>query len=118
MESLQRETDELLDGSPTRSKTRRLARLRRSSEPGRDSVRSAPRQPLSAIAESMLNGFEQELTKRLRVLLQRIDVPSREELTRLDERVSALETRAGDVPSRSRRGARSEPRKGRRTAKQ
>jgi hypothetical protein len=116
MESLQRETEELLDTPPPRSKTRRLARLRRAGQPGRDRVRSAPRQPLSAIAESLLNGLEQELTRRLRVLLQRIDVPSREELDRLDERVSALESRG--VPARSRRGARSEPRNGRRMAKQ
>ena len=116
MDSLQRETEDLLDTSPTRSKTRRLARLRRAGEPA-DTRRPAGRPALSAIAESMLNGFEQELTKRLRVLLQRIDVPSREDLTRLDERVSALETRASDAPNRARRGSRRESRSGRRTAK-
>jgi BMFP domain-containing protein YqiC len=116
MESLQRETDELLGGPPTRSKTRRLARLRRSGELA-DAHRPPARPPLSAIAESMLTGFEQELTKRLRVLLQRIDIPSREELARLDQRVSALETRTSDVQGRGRRGTRSEPRSGRRMAK-
>jgi hypothetical protein len=111
MESLQRETEDLLDDSPTRSKTRGLGRLRRSLD--RPQAAGA-RPPTTSIAESLLGGFEQELTKRLRILLERIDVPSREEIERLAERVATLEARLGD---RDRRQTRSQGRSGKRTAK-
>jgi hypothetical protein len=115
MESLQRETEDLLDDSPMRSRTRGLGRLRRGGQ--RAETPAVSRPPITTIAESLLSGFEQELTKRLGVLLRRIDVPSREEIERLAERVAALEAQGPGVVSRHRRAKRSEPRGRRRIAK-
>jgi hypothetical protein len=105
MEALQRETGDLLAEPPTRARTRRLGRLRRSIDRAAAHDVTA-RQPIAGLAESLLNGFEQELSKRIRVLLQRIEVPSREEVDRLAERVTALEEEVRSTP-RDRREARS-----------
>jgi hypothetical protein len=120
MEALQRETDDLLDDSPTRSKTRGLGSLRRRGQrraPQSSEAGTAARTPLTAMAESLLSGFEQELTKRIRVLLQRIEIPTRDEIERLEARVTALEEEVRGVSSRVRPDGRPDLRNARRIAK-
>jgi hypothetical protein len=117
MESLQRETEELLDDSSPRSKTQPVGRLRHSQIPADGETPAAGRPAGTSRSEWLLNGFEQELAKRLRVLLQRLDVPSREEIESLSKRLAELEKAVRGLAARPTRQPRPEQRKRRQRAK-
>jgi HAMP domain-containing protein len=111
MESLQRETDALLDPSASQARTQRLDRLRRFRS--RDDGQQAEGAGVVPVrrGERLLNGFEQEVTRRLRVLLQRLDVPTRDEIEALASRIGVLEDRIRRLGAERQRRSESSKRK-------
>lgn len=122
MESLQQQTEHLLDDAAASTETPRIKRLRRPAGLRRTKSEAAgpsstSSRLLTGTAENLLNGLEQELMKRLGVLLRRLEVPSREDLDRLSDRVEALEERLRTEHPTAQRVPQSRPRRRRRIAK-
>jgi hypothetical protein len=64
-------------------------------------------------AERLLSGLERELIRRLKSVLERLDLPNRQELEALHERVRGLEKRVDEQlapkPSARRKSGRRKP---------
>lgn len=67
-------------------------RVRQAGEDGTVSERAGTGPDLTeGRSERLLSGLERELTRRLKSVLERLDLPSRRELEALDERIRKLE---------------------------
>ena len=108
-EALMRRTRTQATKLITRDQRRALDRLLRQAQRLRtDLERRAQRasKDVEARTEHFLSTLEKQASKRLRPILQRLDVPSRQDVHSLSRRIAQLEARMKSTPKPSPKGSR------------
>jgi hypothetical protein len=105
MRRLQREAEAALEKSGLQSAATRLRSFQERSQAnqlGEERSVQSGAADREGRAERLLSGIERELTRRLKSVLERLDLPNRRELQALDERIRGLEKRVSEQLSTER----------------